>query len=141
MSTPCWPTSLRAIVESAYREANVHPSPGSMPRGGTTGGSSRNLGGSFGGCRRVALAQRQLHDDGIEPAAELVADGMERAAEPEAGAAMQGDGGEVRGVADDGDHQAEALRRAGVDQRREQHSADAFALCIGRDVDGILHRE
>src|SRR5204863_3201230 len=32
--------------------------------------SSRNLGVSFGGCRRVALAQRQLHDDGIEPAAE-----------------------------------------------------------------------
>src|SRR5207237_1364278 len=69
MSTPCGPTSLRAIAESAYREANVHPGSGSIP------------------------------------AAWLTA------------------------------------RRAGVDQRREQHPADAFALRIGGDVDGILHRE
>jgi hypothetical protein len=66
---------------------------------------------------------------------------MDRAAELEAGAAVQADGGEVRGVADDGDHQAEALSRAGVDQRPEQCPADAFTLRIGADVDGILHRE
>src|SRR5215469_13106615 len=43
----------------------------------------------------ICLTQRQLHDDAVEPAAELVADRVNGAAELEARPPVQADGGKI----------------------------------------------
>ena len=85
--------------------------------------------------------ERALHQHGVEPAAELEADVLDRADEAEAGGAVQFDRWRLRRVADDCDHLAKpALLRLG-DEPVEQRPADAAAMQRRRHVDRILDAE
>src|SRR5579875_195696 len=88
----------------------------------------------------VALAERPLHQHRIHPAPELEAHRAKRADETESLALVQGDGGRVAAVADDGDHLPPAPRLAARDEGGKQMAADAAAAQRLADIDGVLDR-
>src|SRR3546814_3091544 len=90
--------------------------------------------------RLVAGAEGALHEDRVDPAPVLEADGRKDAAVAEAMARVQADGAGVGAVADHGDHLAVAESGAALDQRTEQRRADAASAPAGQHVDRVLQR-
>src|SRR5471032_338764 len=73
--------------------------------------------------RGRAGAEAALHQDDVEPALEIPARGLEHAAVLEAARAVHGDRAVVVGVADHGQHLANAERFAARDQFHQQQLA------------------
>src|SRR3990170_1471175 len=91
------------------------------------------------GARRPG-AQRALHQDGVEPAAELEADVLERADHAKPGRAVQLDRGGLSRVSDHRDHLPKSARFARLDQAPDQGAPDAAAMKLRGDIDRVLDR-
>src|SRR5690606_2405193 len=105
------------------------------------GGWGRCLSGRVSvGAGGVARPERALHQDAVDPAPMLVADGGQHAGMAEAVPGMEADRGDVGAVADDRHHLPEARRLAAPDQFGEEPAADAGALPSGREIDRVLDR-
>src|SRR5207237_1862518 len=88
--------------------------------------------------RRRAGSERSLHQNAVEPTAELEADVVEGADQAEAGGAMQLDRTDVGGIPDDRDHLPKSAAFSLDDQPVEECAADPAALRCRGDVDRIL---
>ena len=73
--------------------------------------------------RRVGTAERALHQHGIEPAAVLEADGLQRSDQAETDCRVQRNRCSVRRIADHRDHLAEAARLCFDDEARHEQPA------------------
>src|SRR4030095_2235275 len=93
------------------------------------------------GRQRSARAQFALHQNTVEPAAELEADVLERAHHLETARGMEADRRRLRRIASHRHYLVLAERRALLDQHRQQGLADALADGVLVDVDRILDRE
>src|SRR5262249_29077485 len=76
----------------------------------------------------VAGAELALHQDRVEPAAELEPDRLQRADEAKAGILVKLDRSEVGAVADHRDHLAKVATRTLGDERTHQRAPDALTL-------------
>src|SRR5665213_4092757 len=91
--------------------------------------------------RCVARPERTLHQNRINPAPELEADGAQHPDRGKAERAMQADRRHGLAAADDRDHLAVAEFGRALDHPRQQRAADAASDLAGGDVDRILDRE
>src|SRR3954470_24471198 len=86
------------------------------------------IGTLVAGFRPCAVAERALHQHGIEPASELVSDILDRPDHLKAAGAVKLDRRRLAGIADHRDHLAEVALLRFHDQAIEQDAADAEAL-------------
>ena len=89
---------------------------------------------------RRAHSRSQLHEHHVEPAVELVADLGEAGDFAEAVLGVEGEAGGLLGV-DAGDDGVQAERAGALDLVGEDRRADALAVAVGVDVDGVLDGE
>src|SRR5262245_23135825 len=96
---------------------------------------------SLGGQRGIALTEGALHQDAVDPAAVLEANGFEGPGQPEAAGTVQTDRSSVTGIAYDRDHLTLPKPGADIHQSAEQGPPDAASGRAGSDIDRVLHRE
>jgi hypothetical protein len=96
------------------------------------------VGGDFARRRRIAGAERPLHQDRIGPMAELEADSPQQTGAFESERVMQVQR-RLIGRVDVADHLPVSGVRAGVDQRRKQQPTDAGVKMILMHVNRMFH--
>ena len=109
--------------------------------GAAADGAQQEIGWSVGRRLKIPGSQGPLHQHGVEPAAELEADVLQRSDHLETARGMELDRRRLCGIADHRHHLALAERRALLDQHRQERLADTLADGVLVDVDRILDRE
>ena len=88
---------------------------------------------------RALALEHQLHVNHVQPASELVADLLEAADVLEAEPFVQRDAGGLIAV-DAGDDVSMIKRTGAIDQVLQDQAADALAMIVVMDVDGVFDR-